>query len=169
MKELEIEKRFLAKPDIMKLVQGNTPQHVDDVYVPETTKGHPTLRIRNKDGKYTITKKTPVSEADKTIMEEVTIPLSQDEYEALRKSSRAELVKDRYIVKIDGRNAEVDVYKNKLAGLIFVEFEFDNEEDLETFKKPDFLGIDATNIEFLAGGMMAGKDYDYIAEKISSM
>ena len=55
---------------------------------------------------------------------------------------------------------------NKLDGLVVVDFEFGTEEEKLAFEMPDFCLVEVTQEEFIAGGMLAGKSYEDIKEKL---
>ena len=158
--EIELELTYLARK-IPEEINGVTPKRIFDVMVPEGVK-HPHLRLRQKGEKYEITKKHPVSEEDPSVQLEMTIPLEAREFEALAKSSGLSIVKDRYFVEIEGFPAEVDVFREKLAGLVLIDFEFETEEMKNKFRMPDVALADVTQEEFVAGGMLAGKSYEQI-------
>ena len=159
MDELELERTFLAK-ELPKEIGGEDYVEIVDTYIPDGAK-HSHLRLRKKGDKYSITKKMPVAN-DVSEMIEHTIELDDAEYEALASCSKKRVVKKRYFAKIDGFDAEVDVFEDDLAGLVLVDFEFDNIDSKNNFKMPDSLLADVTPEEFIAGGMLAGKRYEDI-------
>lgn len=65
-------------------------------------------------------------------------------------------------MEIDGRPAEVDVFRDLLAGLVLIDFEFDNEKEKQAFQIPDIALADVTQEEFVAGGALSGKSYSDI-------
>jgi len=157
MRELELEKTFLAKflpPGLEK----SRKDDLLDVYVPATAH-HPVLRIRKKGGKLEITKKQPAKDGDASEQHEHTIPLTEAEFDALSKIDGKRLHKHRYYYEWNGRTAEVDVFQDDLAGLVLVDFEFSSPEEKAAFEAPDFCLADVTQETFLAGGMLCGKKY----------
>lgn len=55
------------------------------------------------------------------------------------------IIKNRYNIKLDNElTAELDVFDNQLNGLILVEVEFEKEEDIINFVKPDWFGKDVS-------------------------
>jgi len=135
-----------------------------DVYVPQSA-DHPNLRIRQRGEIYEITRKVPNSD-DASTQTEQTIALNSEEFKALTKASQKKVVKDRYKVMIDGREAEVDVFKDKLEGLVLIDFEFNSEAEKDAFVAPDCCLADVTQERFLAGGMLAGKSYSDIEKDV---
>jgi CYTH domain-containing protein len=160
---IELEKTYLAKFIPNGLKNG---KDMLDIYIPTETR-HPVLRIRKNGEKYEMTKKYPVKEGDASKQHEFTIPLTKEEFEELSKSLKGKRThKIRYNYEYHGRIAEVDVFQDLLKGLVVVDFEFENEEDKDSFEMPDFCLIEVTQEEFLAGGMICGKSYEEIKEKL---
>jgi len=159
---IELEKTYLAK-SLPKLEKG---KDMIDIYIPTETR-HPVLRIRKNGEKFEMTKKYPVVEGDSSKQYEFTIPLTKEEFEELSNSLKGKRIhKIRYNYENDGRVAEVDVFQDNLKGLVVVDFEFENESDKDKFQMPDFCLADVTQEEFLAGGMLCGKSYEDIQDKL---
>lgn len=163
---VELELTYLAKaiPVEIKDVQ---PTRVVDIYVPEITGVHPRLRLRQKGEKYEITKKIPVNSADASVQKELTIPLNKGEFKALSSASGKRVVKDRYKVVIGGTNAEVDVFREGLKGLIVIDFEFSSKVRKEAFMPPEVCLADVTQETFIAGGSLAGKTLSDIKSQLA--
>lgn len=66
-----------------------------------------------------------------------------------------------------GCPAEVDVFQGKLKGLVMVDFEFKDEDHLAKFTKPREALAEVSNVDFLAGGLLAGKSYDDIRPQLA--
>jgi CYTH domain-containing protein len=172
MTEIEREYTFLINklPDDLAKFQSKI---IEDIFIPVDAR-HPVIRIRRNGDRKEITKKYPVDSVDEmggdsSHMIEHTIPLSQAEYDALASLPGKQFKKRRFAYKVNGYDAEVDVYLDKLAGLAFVDFEFDSDKSMAKFQKPDFAGADVTQDEMIAGGMLCGKTIadlaPYLAEK----
>jgi CYTH domain-containing protein len=140
------------------------PEKIIDTYLPENA-DFPLLRIRQKGSKYEITKKAPTG-SDFSTHTELTIPLEQDEYMALQKSSQRTVEKDRYSMVDDSQTIEVDVFTGKLAGLVLIDFEFTSEEAMRGFVAPEFCLADVTQERFILGGQLAGRSYAEIATEL---
>jgi CYTH domain-containing protein len=155
--EVELELTYLACeiPAETKYVQ---PKRLLDIYVPENS-DRPFIRLRQKGNEYEITKKKPINDDDVSSQTEQTIPLDQDEFEALAAVSSRKVEKDRYKVTIDGHVAEVDIFDGPLKGLIVIDFEFDSEEAKHNFRPPSCCLVEVTQERFIAGGQLAGKSY----------
>jgi adenylate cyclase len=163
---IELERTFLVK----KLPDGleNCPKReMTDIYYPKEDR-HPTLRLRKDGGSYFLTKKSPVGE-DKSVQKEQTITLTKEEFDALSKLEGKRLDKVRYHYDHKGLKAEIDVFKGALKGLVIVDFEFASEEDKQSFVMPDFCLAEVTHEEFLAGGMVCGKSYADIEQKLTEL
>lgn len=159
MTEIEYELTYLAKY-IPKEIKGIAPKRVTDYYVPEHNAEHPHTRIRSKGSDtFELTKKQPVHGADSSEQTEHTIALSEDEYADLVKGRTRVVSKDRYFVEIAGHPAEVDVFLDGLAGLVLIDFEFENNQAKNDFTAPDICLADVTQEAFIAGGILAGKSY----------
>ncbi len=166
MVELEREKTYLLK----ELPAGLAECRFDvlsDAYIPVTAR-HPNMRIRRKGDKYVITKKTPANGTDSSRMNEHTIVLTPEEAAAFAELPAKRFTKHRYYCKVDGRDAELDLYQDDLAGLAVIDFEFDNDADLDAFEMPSICLADITQEEAFAGGILAGKTYANIADALAA-
>lgn len=156
---LEIEITYLAAtlPDLSNCKHAE----MRDIYFPVEAE-HSVLRIRQKDEHYELTKKTQLDPHDFGTQQEDNVNLSKAEFDALAKAPGKVVVKTRYYYPCQGAVAEIDVFKGDLQGLVLVDVEFASQEARNTFKQPDFCLADATQDEFIAGGMLAGKTYEDI-------
>lgn len=173
MQELEIEKRFLVPEEkieeIKSFVVPNSEVLMNDVYIPNGD-AHKDLRLRQKGNKYMVTRKRPVKEGDSTIMVETTIELSRSEFIALSSGIESNVEKERFLIDISEWRGELDVFSCRHAGLVIVEFEFQNEADLADFEKNAKLDlVDITNVEWIAGGRLAEIDSDTLKQKLKSI
>ena len=165
--EIELEFTFLASA-LPAEIKGITPKRLVDAYIPESGVEHPNLRLRKRGDVMELTKKVPITEGDASAQYETTIQLNEDEFDALAAVSQRRIVKDRYNVTIDGFPAEVDVFQERLKGLVLIDFEFSSEEERAKFKTPAICLADVTQEKFLAGGLLAGKSYDDIANELQA-
>ena len=157
---IELERTFLAKslPDLSNCKK----LEIIDIYIPKERE-HPNLRIRKIGDKFEMTKKSPL-ESDMSEQREFTVPLTEQEFNVLSKLDGKVMHKIRHHFIYNGRLAEIDVFQDKLKGLIIVDFEFENEEEKNNFQIPDFCLADITQEVIFAGGMIAGKSYEDIEE-----
>ena len=172
MIELEFELSFLVNKLPVDLDKFPS-KIIEDNYVPRDS-DHPVVRIRRNGEKLEITKKYPISSkdgeesGDSSRQIEHTIPLSREEYNELNSINGKRFKKRRFAYEINGVKADLDVYLDKLSGLVVADFEFDSEQNMKNFKKPDFVGADVSQEKLIAGGMLAGKSYSEIADVLKS-
>ena len=102
-----------------------------------------------------------------SINEENTIPLTVDEYNAISTIKGKRVRKIRYNYKYKNYIAQIDIFQDNLEGLVLADFEFRTEKELKKFEIPDFCLIDVTDEEFIAGGMLCGKSYSDIENKLN--
>lgn len=155
--EIEREKTYLAARIPDNLAVDNSIV-IRDIYIPEHS-SHASLRLRQKGDTYEMTKKIQVVEGDSSRQTEHTIPLSIEEFEALATCSAKSLRKRRYYTKIEGLDAEVDIYEEALAGLVVIDFEFASDDELGEFTQPEVALADVTQDEIVGGGFLAGRSY----------
>lgn len=165
MTEIELELTYLAK-SLPKEIQGVEPIQMVDMYIPKSGIAHPTLRLRKLGDIHEITKKSPVDNADASRQYEHTIKLNKLEYDALAKAGGLVIEKNRYQVYINGYQAEVDVFGGKLSGLVVIDFEFATNDEKNAFLPPSVCLKNITQEPWCAGGYLAGKSYDDIADKL---
>jgi len=107
----------------------------------------PIIRIRKSNEDYILTYKSKLKkkEAGCAIFNhEVELPLTMEAYEQLLSKIDNNLVKKtRYLIPLlNGLTAELDVFEDKLVGLIFVEVEFPDEQTSNEFIPPKWFGRD---------------------------
>lgn len=101
-------------------------------------------------------------------MLETTIPLRKEEFKEFEKEVEGKrVVKTRFEIEINGKISEIDVFRENLEGLVVIDFEFENKEEKDAFKMPDFCVVNITNEEFTAGGIICGKKYSDIEENLN--
>jgi len=159
--ELELELTYLAAeiPFDTEITES-TPML--DVYVPEDPLIHSRLRLRRNGNSFKVTKKLPVEGEDASVHTEDHIDLDETEFTTLAAASQKRIEKDRYVVPLGGRTAEVDVFKGVLKGLVLIDFEFDSPEEKLAFIPPESCLADVTTEDFIAGGNLAGRSYQDI-------
>jgi CYTH domain-containing protein len=163
---LEQEKTFLAKylPNNLK---DSPSKEIIDVYIPKTS-AHPVLRLRKNGNSFEMTKKQPEVAGDASAQTEETIVLNQEEFGALNNKVEGKRVrKNRYFYNHQSKMAEIDIFQDDLKGLVLVDFEFESVNEKETFIVPDFCLTEVTQEDFIAGGMLCGKRYQDIEEKLN--
>lgn len=161
---IELERTYLAK-ELPQNLKECESKEIIDIYLPQES-AHPILRLRKNGEKYEMTKKQPIDENDISKQLEQTIVLDKDEFEALQKVPGRRVSKQRYRYPHEGLIAEVDVFQEDLIGLVVVDVEFESEEDKNSFEIPKFCLTEVTQEEFIAGGMLCGKKYEDIEERL---
>ncbi len=162
MQELELTYLIKELPRGFKDVQS---KEMLDIYIPLSAE-HPVLRIRKSGKKYEITKKEPLKEGDASHQIETTIPLTESEYSELCELKGKRVEKSRFYYNDDGVEYEIDVFRGELEGLVLVDVEFDSVEKKSAFVMPSWCLVEVTQEKFIAGGMLCGKKYSDIDERL---
>lgn len=104
---------------------------------------NPTIRIRKSNDDYILTYKSgihtdKVIEGSAIINHEVELPLTEEAYHTLKNKVDGNMVyKTRYLIPIqDALTAELDIFEEKLTGLVYVEVEFPDEKASNEFIPP---------------------------------
>ena len=138
---MEIERKFLV---------NKIPENLENYEKIEIEQGYltnkPTIRIRKANEKYILTK------------------VQEDMY------FKDVLKKTRYIIPLDnGLKVELDIFKERLFGLVFAEVEFQSLEMADNFVKPDWLGRDVSDDKRYRNSSIVKLDKysdEYFKEKI---
>ena len=166
---MEIEKKYLIKelPDL-SLFQSH---EIEQGYLTR----RPVLRIRKRDDEYIFTYKSKVKGASEAvnINDELERPLTKEAYESLREKTEGYLIhKTRYLIPFEaeyiGGNSELaggccpnellielDVFHDRLEGLMFAEVEFPSEEAALQFVPPKWLGKDVSGDRRYSNGYLS--------------
>jgi adenylate cyclase len=164
---IELEKTYLVKL-LPEGIKNCDSKEIIDVYIPASSE-HPTLRIRKNGDKYEMTKKEPILGNDASEQEEQTIILTENEFNGLKDINGKIVRKIRYFYKHNNKIAEIDVFQDRLKGLVLVDFEFNTKEEKDSFEIPDFCLTDVTQEKFIAGGMLCGKSFEDIKEDLTKL
>jgi adenylate cyclase len=165
--DIEIEKRYLLKkcpPDLKKYPSVE----IEDVKI-LTGERHPHLRLRRYGDKYKLTKKYPIEVSDSLMMREETINLNETEFYTFKKLPNTSQKKIRYFYPYKGLMGEVDIWQEKLEGLAIVEFEFNDEDEADSFDDPDFALLDVTQAEWISTGFLSGKTYEEVKDRLKRL
>lgn len=173
MQELEIEKRYLIPEEQLENIKSRATSdsgvYINDVYIPNGEQ-HKTLRLRQKGDQFMATRKAPVKDGDTTTMLETTIPLSQEEFDALSQGISTNVEKTRYQVEFDGWKGELDIFSGRHTGLAVLEFEFPDESELQRFIETTSWNFpDVTNLEWLASGRLAETSISELSKQLSEL
>ena len=161
---IELERTFLVS-SVPFDVTTTSYKEMFDQYMP-TNDPHPSLRLRQNGNRYEITKKQPITEGDSSQFTEETVHVTHDEFIALSAAPSLDVRKYRYEYKQDDLVFEFDVFQDNLSGLVLMDVEFENEEQMKNFVKPDYCLAEVTHEEFTAGGMLAGKSFADIQNQL---
>lgn len=149
---IENELSFLVKA--MPELSGAEKKEIEQHYLVAGSN----LRLRACGGRYEMTKKFRVDADDDSRKEEVTIPLSEQEYSLFLPLAHRSLSKTRWLLPLaDGLTAELDVFHGPLEGLATVEVEFTDEDARASFVPPDWFGRDVSQEEWSGNSWLAGK------------
>ena len=130
---MEIERKFLVK-EIPDLTQAKCYEIVQGYLSP-----NPETRVRKRDNEYFLT----IKGVGDVVREEKETKISEKEGKELFSKVESLLVeKTRYLISIGKYTAELDIYKNRLKGLVVVEVEFETVSDAENFVPPKWFGED---------------------------
>lgn len=136
----EVERKFLVKEFPFRL--DNYPcVDIEQGYLDGTSDAlH--VRVRRADERYLLTLK----HGSGIVRTEVELELDAAQAGALWPlTSGRRLAKTRYSVPLGEYQADLDVYKGRLAGLILCEVEFGTLEEAERFDVPDWFAQDVTS------------------------
>ena len=139
---VEIERKFIV---------DKLPESLDKFPCKEILQGYlavtrdgTEVRIRKRGSKCSLTIKHG---SGKTRVEE-GIRIRESQFVSLWElAGRKRVKKLRYRMPHEGMNIELDVYQEKLTGLITAEVEFPSEEDSNAFRPPAWLGAELTDNE----------------------
>ena len=138
---MEIEKKYRIK---------RLPEDLSCYEKKEIEQGYlcasPVVRIRRSNDRYILTYKSKMgaeaSGIDARVNEEVEVPLSEEGYQHLKEKIDNFLIyKTRYLIPLAcGHLVELDVFHDRLEGLVFAEVELSDEEDALGFQPPEWFG-----------------------------
>lgn len=145
---IEIEKTYLAKC-LPKGLKKYPHKEIIDLYIPKECE-HSKLRIRKNGDSYVIIKKNLVNENDASTQIEQSIKITKEEFMALSNVSASKIRKIRY----NYNGAEIDIFQDKFKGLVLIDVEFANKENLKSFKMPEYCLVEITGDTNFAGGVL---------------
>jgi len=136
---LEIERKYKAKNTTF-LNETKISYKINQGYL--NSMSERTVRVRTKNDKGFITVKGKSNITGTTRFEwEMEIPLD-DALELLKLCEDFIIEKTRYVVVFEDKTYEVDVFEGQNEGLIIVEVELENENDI--FDLPEWVGEEVT-------------------------
>lgn len=141
---MEIERKYAVQSIPENLLEYPCKQ-IEQGYLAQ----NPIIRIRKSNEEYYMTYKSKFGlEQNKNqsaiINNEIELPLTESAYEHLRGKVDGNLIKKkRYLIPLDDAHmAELDIFEDKLQGLVFVEVEFPYIDAALKFKPPSWFGKD---------------------------
>jgi adenylate cyclase len=164
---LELERTYLLKA-IPEWLSAYPHKDLLDIYIPLES-DHALIRIRKHGDSMVIMKKELTHPWDLSSMEESVIHLTMEEFDALQQVPGKRIHKHRYYVPYQGLTIEIDVFQENLQWLIMADVEFSDEATKENFQMPDFCLTEITQDVTFAGGLLCGKLYEDISEKLASL
>lgn len=136
MADIEIERKFLLLPCIPQEILdalgiAYTKESLEQFYVP--TEASPFTRYRQKGDTFYKTIKT----GEGMVRQEYESKVSQEEYLSFRASPSGRIItKERYTFAYQNHTYELDTFHGTLEGLCYLEIEFKNEQEAQTFTLP---------------------------------
>lgn len=140
---LEIEKKWLIDKDNIKYDLSEAKVYeIEQTYINFS----PEIRVRrvnNSQFSFTLKKNTS---ADGMIRDEIDFLINEDEYnELITKKVGETIFKTRYKIFKDKQVIAIDIFKGDLEGLAYMEIEFANIEEANSFTTPDWVIKDVTD------------------------
>ena len=137
---METERKWLIREaDIPYDLTGAEKWEIEQAYICFS----PTVRIRRiNDDRFVLTVKGPPLNGTKHLSrEEFETALSEKSYTQLLGKHEGHVIrKTRYRVRrADGLTEEIDIFRGKLAGLAYLEIEFDTEAEALAFPAPGWV------------------------------
>jgi CYTH domain-containing protein len=137
---VEIERKFVLAAPPPGLDEAPS-EHIEQGYLAVADDGVE-VRVRRRGDKTVLTIKSGPGE--RRVEEELAI--DDRRFEALWSLTEGRrLAKTRHVLALGDHTAEVDVYEERLAGLITAEIEFPSLDASAAFAPPDWLGREVTN------------------------
>ncbi|MDA3852118.1 MAG: CYTH domain-containing protein, partial [Spirochaetaceae bacterium] len=139
---LEIERKYLIEHCPLDLSEYKKVK-IQQAYL-SLPKELNTLRVRNYGGEYLITIKQQ-SETGKLLRREVELPIKKAPFKELwDMAGQRSISKTRYLIPWNNKTIELDIFEEKLKGLVVAEIEFSNEEESINFPIPPWFGKELT-------------------------
>lgn len=139
----EIERKFRVDPGALPFSLEAWPaSFIEQGYLAVSESGRQEVRLRNRDGNYTLTVKT----GSGAVREEGEVALSEAQFQTLWPFTEGRRIeKIRHEIALGQLTAELDVYHGRHQGLAVVEVEFSCEGSAQAFDPPDWFGNEVTD------------------------
>jgi CYTH domain-containing protein len=166
----EFERRFLVE-HLPEGIDQRRGWHITDRYIKDTQ-----LRLRRMepihegDTIFKLGQKQVPSPPDFGRMTITNIYLSPDEYTVLADLEALELHKRRYSFAHNARIFSIDVFEEKLVGLVLAETGFDTVEEMDQpLDLPSWVGHEMSKDSRFTGGALASLSPEEAAELLRQM
>lgn len=135
---VEIEKKWLIAVEKIPYDLSKADKYsIEQTYICF----EPEIRVRriNEGESYTMTVKTNLT-SDGLKRDEYEIDITEEGYKLLvQKSEGITIHKDRYQLEDNGIIIALDIFKNELSGLAYMEIEFASEREAKKYTEPDWV------------------------------
>lgn len=154
---LENERRFLVDLPLAPALNWSASTLIEDIYF-----SHSRLRLRRMTDAATgtvICKLCKKYGGEDVFSSPITnIYLDQQEYQTLAGIAGDRVLKRRYRVNDSGLRFCIDVFEERLVGLVLGEIEAQNRDELAEIVLPAWARIDVTMVEGFTGGALSRTD-----------
>lgn len=140
---LEIEKKWLIDKNNIKYDLSEAKVYeIEQTYINFS----PEIRVRRvNNSQYSFTLKKNMSE-DGMVRDEIDFLITEEEYnELVAKKVGNTIYKTRYKILKDNQIITIDIFKGELEGLAYMEIEFANTEEANSFSTPEWVIKDVTD------------------------
>ena len=133
----ELERRWLLNKEAIGLIKNHRFNFIVDHYIRNSK-----LRLRYTEDSesreifYKLTKK--YGKQDDYSEALTTIYLSKNEYDLFSNFPHDKILKERYKIQFEDHHYAIDVFKEKLEGLLIAEIEASTINELKSIKPPPF-------------------------------
>lgn len=142
--DFEIEKKWIIDKNKIPYDLSNAETiKIEQTYINFS----PEIRIRKIDNgkEYTFAVKTNIT-SDGMTREEIETNITEEEYyKLLQKKEGNTIYKTRYQFLEKNYLLAIDIFSGELEGLAYLEIEFENQEEANTFVTPDWVIKDVTS------------------------
>ena len=142
--DVEIEKKWIIEKDKIPYDLSNSEiTEIEQTYICFS----PEIRVRklNNGKEYTFAVKNNMT-SDGMIRDEMEAFITQEEYNNLMKKQEGNTIyKTRYQFLDNGYVLAIDIFSGELDGLAYLEIEFENQEEANNFKTPEWVIKDVTS------------------------
>ncbi|MGI8467254.1 MAG: hypothetical protein ACR2N3_02270 [Pyrinomonadaceae bacterium] len=173
---IETRRVFLLQDLPAPLTRASEHLQFFDNYIENTRLRLRSIRSPNtKKWRWILEQRFPRDENDLSIWNVSEIFLSEAEHAAfeifegreVKKNERVEtneLRFNRYFYAVENERMEIDVFLNPLWGLILGKVFFEPQEEMQSFKMPDFAIAEVTQNKFFIGKNLVGKTFAEVQE-----